>query len=62
MVNLAKIIAVRDWARPTYPIKIQRFIGLAGYYWCFVEGFSSIVAPLTKFDLEENLLSMVGWL
>ena len=32
MVDLAKVIAVHDWARPTSPTEIQSFISLAGYY------------------------------
>ena len=48
MVDPGKIAAVCDWARPTSPIEIQSFIGLAGYYQCFVEGFSFIITLLTK--------------
>ena len=28
--------------------KIQSFLGLAGYYRLFIEGFSKIALPLTK--------------
>ena len=31
-VDPAKIEAVRGWMRPTSPIEIQSFVGLAGYY------------------------------
>ena len=48
MVDPTKVAVVRDWARPTSPIEILSFVGLAGYDRCFVEGFCSIVAPLTK--------------
>ncbi|CAN4125585.1 unnamed protein product [Withania somnifera] len=44
-IDPAKIRVVRDWPRPTIVSKIRSFIGLAGYYRWFVEGFSSIAAP-----------------
>lgn len=46
IVDPAKIEAVRDWLRPTSPVEIQSFVGLADYYKRFVQGFSSIVARL----------------
>ncbi|KAH0642224.1 hypothetical protein KY285_033082 [Solanum tuberosum] len=47
-VDAQKREAVKNWPRPTTPTDIHCFLGLAGYYRRFVEGFSSIVAPLTK--------------
>ena len=49
LVDSQKIEAVKQWTRPTSATYIRSFLGLAGYYWRFVEGFSSIVSPLTKF-------------
>ncbi|XP_040930116.1 uncharacterized mitochondrial protein AtMg00860-like [Gossypium hirsutum] len=43
-----KIEAVLDWKQPNSVLEICSFLGLAGYYRCFVEGFSLIAAPLTK--------------
>lgn len=43
-----KIAAVKDWPRPTTPTEIRSFLGLAGYYRRFVEGFSTLASPLTK--------------
>ncbi|XP_069154352.1 uncharacterized protein [Solanum lycopersicum] len=39
--------AVKNWPKPLTPTDIHNFLGIAGYYCMFVEGFSSIAAPLT---------------
>nr|GEW76318.1 reverse transcriptase domain-containing protein [Tanacetum cinerariifolium] len=44
----AKIAAIKNWATPTTPTKVRQFLGLAGYYRRFIEGFSLISKPLTK--------------
>ncbi|KAL5555304.1 hypothetical protein UlMin_037540 [Ulmus minor] len=36
-----------NWPRPTTVTEIRSFLGMAGYYRRFVEGFSRIVGPLT---------------
>ena len=43
-----KIEVVKQWPRPTSAIDIRSFLGLAGYYRSFLEGFSSIALPLTR--------------
>ncbi|XP_049371627.1 uncharacterized protein LOC125836498 [Solanum verrucosum] len=48
MVDPAKIEAICDWARHTSVTEIRSFVGLARYYRCFVEGFSTITTPLTR--------------
>ncbi|GJX17776.1 putative reverse transcriptase domain-containing protein, partial [Tanacetum coccineum] len=47
-VDPAKIEAVKNWTSPTTPTKVRQFLGLAGYYRRFIEGFSKIAKPLTK--------------
>ena len=47
-VDTQKIEAVKTWPRPITPMKVRSFLGLAGYYRRFVEGFSSISSPLSK--------------
>jgi hypothetical protein len=46
-VDLAKVQAVVEWERPTSVREIRSFLGLAGYYRRFIEGFSSLSGPLT---------------
>nr|GEW20557.1 hypothetical protein [Tanacetum cinerariifolium] len=47
-VDPAKIESVKDWATPKSPMEIRQFLGLAGYYRRFIEGFSKIAKPMTK--------------
>nr|GFC20555.1 putative reverse transcriptase domain-containing protein [Tanacetum cinerariifolium] len=47
-VDPAKIEFVKDWASPKSPTEIRQFLGLAGYYRRFIEGFSKITKPMTK--------------
>ncbi|GJZ00008.1 putative reverse transcriptase domain-containing protein [Tanacetum coccineum] len=47
-VDLAKIDLIKDWALPKTPTEIRQFLGLAGYYRRFIEGFSKIAKPMTK--------------
>nr|GFC04391.1 reverse transcriptase domain-containing protein [Tanacetum cinerariifolium] len=44
----AKIESSKDWASPKTPTKIRQFLGLAGYYRRFIEGFSKVAKPMTK--------------
>jgi len=48
MVDLAKVAAVHDWTRPTFPTKIRSFTRLASYYHRFVQSFFFITAMLTR--------------
>lgn len=47
-VDAQKIEAVKNWPKLTSLIDIKSFLGLVGYYYRFVERFSSLSAPLTK--------------
>ncbi|GJX20833.1 putative reverse transcriptase domain-containing protein [Tanacetum coccineum] len=43
-----KIESIKDWASPKTPMNIRQFLGLAGYYRRFIEGFSKIAKSMTK--------------
>jgi len=45
---------VLQWERPKTIIEIRSFVGLAGYYRRFIEGFSKIVAPLTQLTRKDH--------
>ena len=47
-VDLAKIEAVLNWTPPRNVIEVRSFLGLAGYYRRFVQGFSVIASSLTR--------------
>ena len=47
-VDPRKIEAVVEWEVPTNVTEVRSFLGMAGYYRRFVEGFSRIAQPLTK--------------
>ena len=53
MVDPKKIEEVRDWVRPSSFTEIRSFLGLAGYYRRFVEGFSFTASPLTRLTQKE---------
>nr|GFB33729.1 putative reverse transcriptase domain-containing protein [Tanacetum cinerariifolium] len=47
-VDPAKIESIKDWTSPKSPTDIRQYLGLAGYYRRFIEGFSKITKPMTK--------------
>ncbi|GJU34835.1 putative reverse transcriptase domain-containing protein [Tanacetum coccineum] len=44
----ANIESIKYKASPKSPTEIRQFLGLAGYYRRFIEGFSKIAKPMTK--------------
>nr|GFB00453.1 putative reverse transcriptase domain-containing protein [Tanacetum cinerariifolium] len=47
-VDLAKIESIKYWPSPKSPIEFRQLLGLDGYYWRFIEGFSKIAKSMTK--------------
>ncbi|GJV63417.1 putative reverse transcriptase domain-containing protein [Tanacetum coccineum] len=68
-VDPAKIESIKDWASPRTPTEIRQFLGLAGYYRRFIEGFSKIAKSMTKLtqkgikfdwgEKEENAFQLI---
>jgi hypothetical protein len=46
-VDLKKAADILDWKALRDIRGIKSFIGMVGYYWCFIIGFSKIAIPMT---------------
>ncbi|XP_073121594.1 uncharacterized mitochondrial protein AtMg00860-like [Henckelia pumila] len=72
-VDPCKIRGVLNWSRPTTVAEIHIFLGLTGYYSCFIVNFSQLVRSLTQLtqkgvsfewssNYEEILCELHRWL
>ncbi|KAD5960569.1 hypothetical protein E3N88_12041 [Mikania micrantha] len=53
-VDKSKIKAIKNWEAPKTPTEVRQFLGLAGYYRRFIEGFSKIAQPLTALTHKDK--------
>ncbi|GAU35775.1 hypothetical protein TSUD_61360 [Trifolium subterraneum] len=54
-VDPAKVDAVMKWGTPESVSEIRSFLGLAGYYRRFIEGFSKMALPLTLLTRKDQV-------
>jgi len=47
-VDPSKVDVVMQWKSPKSVFEVRTFLGLAGYYRRFIEGFSKLALPLTQ--------------
>jgi hypothetical protein len=53
-VDPSKVQDVLSWKVPTSVGNIRSFLGLAGYYWRFIEGFLKISKPMTELPEKDK--------
>jgi hypothetical protein len=51
-VDPEKVKAIMEWPVPKNAHEVRSFMGLAGYYQIFVEGFSKIAKPITTLQCK----------
>lgn len=53
-VDPSKVEVVLEWKQPTLVTEVRSFLGLAGYYRCFIEGFSKLSKPTYLLKKEKK--------
>ena len=52
-VDPAKVQDIIDWPQPKNVKEVRGFLGITGWYWVFIKGYTKIAAPITKL-LKKN--------
>jgi hypothetical protein len=60
VVNPSKVASVLEWEAPKNVKQIRGFLGMAGYYRRFIEGFSKIAGLMTKIAPKEYTICLIG--
>ena len=47
-MDSAKVKTIMDWPEPSSPKDLKSFLGLCNYFKRFIQGYSLLVAPLTR--------------
>ncbi|GKA88051.1 putative reverse transcriptase domain-containing protein [Tanacetum coccineum] len=53
-IDSSKIEVMKNWKVPKTPYEIRAFLGLAGYYRCFIANFSKIAKTLTSLTQRDQ--------
>jgi hypothetical protein len=53
-VDPAKVKQIVVWSIPTTVTKVRSFLGFAGYYWGFIEGFAKIAKSIISLLEKER--------
>ena len=48
-IGLEKIEAIMNWPTPRNVTNVRSFMGLVGYHWRFIEGFSKVAHSITSY-------------
>jgi hypothetical protein len=60
-VDPSKVKDILNWKRPQNVLDIRSFLGLAGYYRRFIEGFSKISKPMTELLAKGKTFEWTPW-
>lgn len=62
VVDPEKVKAIMNWPIPKYVSAVFSFMGIAGHYRIFMEGFSKLVYPITSLKTKGvNIEWMTKW-